>query len=164
MINDAPWTEIEYANPGRCWRVTKIHHLTPQENGNKHNIYVNVYADGKDVRDGKIALKWGWKGQGTNEPSPAVYFTKPANEPGTNLPIFKGQRIWIQIYDGIYPSDKVSNLYAEFDLDNIPGNSIEHNSYLIEFALQNDGVVTPPPIDKISQIRLLAQQILDLTS
>ncbi len=65
------------------WRVVGVHHLTGAENMSNHNVFCDVLdEDGRRLNSIRLKLA-----QGNMAPVYAV-IDKPANEPGTNFPIW----------------------------------------------------------------------------
>ena len=55
--------------PGQTyWQVIGIHHLTPEENKGKHNLFAEIVdASGQRVREQALQLQWNWEGQQPGE-------------------------------------------------------------------------------------------------
>ncbi len=173
METNCDWVSVRHLlSPG--WKVKKIWHLPPQENRGKHNIFVNIYKDGIDFRNPNFVIKSGWNGQHPDESSKDAKFDKPKNEPGADVPIEKGQEIWIKIWDGGSDSEVVMNLKANFEDNSGEGNSLHHHSYLVEFEYRqgdieilpvviNPSIVeNPDMLEAITQMTNLAHQILTI--
>lgn len=64
------------------WKAVEL----PEENRGRHHVFV----DGDRVQDGPLA--WGWYGGDQME---ALKMDKPVGEPMCNIPIFRGQMIWV---------------------------------------------------------------------
>jgi len=121
-----------------CWRVVGVHHLTPAENRGNHAVYVDLLDEaGTPLRGGKVALQWGWKGQTADESIEPRAFDKPAHEPGTNVELYSGQRLWVRVAGDDLASDTVANLHTKHADEVGPQgqrwNSIGHHSYYILF-------------------------------
>ena len=140
------------------WKINSWRQLSPAENQGKHNIYIDALINGNKQRG--LTVIWGWKGQRKDELSPPVKMDKPLNEPGCNIPIEKGQEIWIEIQDAKYPSERIEGF------DTISDISWGHVSYYVQFELvtNNEQPPTKPSTDELmKQIAALAKQILELS-
>jgi hypothetical protein len=120
------------------WRVIGVHHLTPEENQGNHHVYVEALDEhGQRVPDMGVRLRWGWEGQRPDQQITPTPFDKPANEPAANLPVFSGQKIWIEVMGHGLPSDKVVNLHTDHpDEPAATGevwNSKHHHSFYVVF-------------------------------
>lgn len=144
MINDTTYATVDEAPPsGLAWRVKRIHHLTGEQNKGKHNIFLRVYRAGEIIRDGSVVIRWGWEGQQANEISNPVSCKKNAPDPSCDIPIEKGQRIWIKVDDGKgTPTDIVRNLHAMMDVDSV-GNFWGHHSTDVDFEIT---IIAPPVV------------------
>jgi len=108
------------------WRVVLVHHLTPDENHANHHLFL----DALDEQGGRIA---GARGRVTWEGGEQVItIDKPANEPGTNFPMWKWQVCTVEMLD--LPSDRVTGLHTGHP-DEPPGmgNTLFHHSFLVHF-------------------------------
>jgi hypothetical protein len=120
------------------WRLIGIHHLTPDENRGGHGVFVDIVDEaGAPVRDSSFRLRWGWEGQHPQEAAPPKTFDKPANEPGTNVDLFLGQQLWVEVDGGGLPSDRVEMLNSKHADEAGPHgelwNSIGHHSFYLVF-------------------------------
>ena len=92
-------------NDNAVWVATNVERVD-----DNHNVYVNVFGvDGKDVRNETTTLRirYGWEGM--NEEPLTVAVDKPLNEAGCNIPLFPGQKLWVEVADESL-SDRVSGL------------------------------------------------------
>lgn len=138
---DAPWVHIQSVVTAKpCWRCVLVHHLTPEENGNNHHVYVDVLGtNGQWLADlSSLRLGWTWVGKRADEPAPDKLFDKQPSEPATNLDLYKGQIAFIWIKDN-YPSDVVAGLRTD-----LPGGDLFHHSHYVVFQLVD--AVTPAPV------------------
>lgn len=123
------------------WQVVGIHHLTPEENRSRHNIFVDVLDEqGQRVRDTQVG--WNWEGNG-DTPTPR-HLDKPANEPGCDIPLFDGIfKLWVM---GA-PSDEAFGFhYRHADEPAANGellNTFGHHSFYVVFQRTRKGVVQP---------------------
>ena len=90
---------------GAAWRV-----LSAETRDNDHHVFIDVYgADGADLRDTGVRVRFGWEGMQPDEtPAPVAVGGKPSNEPACSIPLWPGQRAWVEI-DGA-SSERVSGL------------------------------------------------------
>lgn len=117
------------------WRVIGVHHLTPEENTGKHNLFLQTLTREGAVFGGVVA--WGWEGQGPNENSPNIVLDKPASEPGGNIAIYWPQNIWAEVAS-VHKSDRVLNVHTRH-LDEGPGNTLGHHSFYVAWQLTQYG-------------------------
>jgi len=124
---------------GARYRCIGVHHLTPDENGGNHHVYLDVLdAQGKRVYG--IPIGWDWVGRTPAEPARPVAVDKRAGEPGSNIGLGLGQiaTVWV-LGDG--PSDRVYNLRTDHP-DEAPGNTRGHHSFYVVFQ---EGEAAPAP-------------------
>ena len=120
------------------WRVIGVHHLTGAENVGRHHVFVDVLDEAGQRINGSQLL--GTKG---NLPPFLVRIDKPANEPGTNFPMFKNDVATVAVHwpaEAPLPSDKVVNLHTGHP-DEEPGTTLFHHSFYMVFQK-----ATAPPI------------------
>lgn len=142
---DAPWVTIQpVAGAGLAWRCALIHHLTADENGGNHHVYVDCLGpSGQPVADpAQLRLGWTWEGRRADEAAPPAAFDKRPPEPATNVAIFHNQLLSVWVQD-VYRSDVVSNLRTDI-VSAEPGNSLYHHSYYIVFQIT--GATQPAPV------------------
>jgi hypothetical protein len=148
-VNDATGygVQIQPANtaPGALyWQAVRVHHLTPQENGGNHHIYLDVRdptqgggVDGVRVNAARLRVTW----EGGEQ---IVTIDKPLNESGTNLPLWKGQvcdAIALGLPGGELASDRVTNMHTGHP-DEAVGNTLFHHSFGVTFLkVRNPDVV-----------------------
>jgi hypothetical protein len=140
VVNDATGygVQIQPANVAAgtpYWQVVNIHHLTPAENGGNHHIYLDAYDGsatgqyGARVNGGRLRATWDGGEQ-------VVTIDKPANEPGTNVPMWKWQVCAVECL-GLpgqeLPSDRVTGLHTGHP-DEAPGNTLFHHSFHVTFV------------------------------
>lgn len=113
------------------WKVVDIQHLSPEENGGRHNVFVRLLDEhGENITDtNKYRLLWGWENQRSDEQSPVRLFDKRGPHQG-EVDLFKNQKTWIQVFPG--GCDKVTNLHSGHP-DEGPGNTWHHHSFLVVF-------------------------------
>ncbi|MEM7342830.1 MAG: hypothetical protein AAF485_01180 [Chloroflexota bacterium] len=108
------------------WRVIGIHHLTGAENMGNHNVFCDVLDEnGQRINHSRLVLT-----QGTASPVFAVV-DKPANEPGTNFPIFKGNVVTVGVESDL-PSEQVTGIHIGH-ADEEVGNTWGHHSFYVVF-------------------------------
>jgi len=117
------------------WKVTSVHHLTPDENQGNHNIYVNVYdAEGDPFRDVTVLMFWD-----DGEAQIPLEKQWPSDtEMAMGNGVLGKNAISIKVDDADRPSDVVSGLMTAFHGDEFRengevGNSWGHHSFLVEF-------------------------------
>ncbi|MCA1554778.1 MAG: carboxypeptidase-like regulatory domain-containing protein, partial [Chloroflexi bacterium] len=111
--------------PGtRYWKIIDAYHLSGQQNKGNHNIFVDMLnADGSRRNGAQCTMYVGDK-QFTNT------IDKPANEPGTNFPIYRGPRYDVDAVG--MPSDKAVGFSTDYP-DEEAGNTNGHHSYMVIF-------------------------------
>lgn len=118
------------------WQAVRVHHLTPEENGGNHHIYMDVNDGtagsgqaGNRVNGARLRVTWDGGEQ-------VVTVDKPVSEPGTNFPMWKWQVCTVECL-GLpgqeLPSDRVIGLQTGHP-DEAPGNTLFHHSFRITFA------------------------------
>ena len=124
------------------WKAVGIHHLTPDENRSRHNIFVDALNEsGQRAKEMSV----GWTREDNDHPPSSKRLDKPDNEPGTDIPIFDGTfRVWI---DGGEPSDLVTGIhYRHADERNGRDeifNSFGHHSFYVVFQRTRKGASAP---------------------
>ena len=108
------------------WRAVLVHHLTPDENHANHHLFL----DALDEKGDRIAGARGritWEGG-----EQVVTVDKPADEPGTNFPMWKWQVCAVEMLD--LPSDQVTGMHTGHP-DEPPGigNTLFHHSFAVHF-------------------------------
>lgn len=90
------------------WRIVSARELTGEEKGDKHHVFVNLRDQtGADAR-GTTSIRSGWEGM---EQTPIITPTdKQAPEPAANIPIFRDQKLWIEVDAGTDASDRASGM------------------------------------------------------
>ena len=127
--------EAEVPPGALYWRVARVHHLTPAENGGNHHIYFDVLDEtGQRINGARLRITW----DGGED---YVTVDKPANEPGTNFPMWRGQVCRVEA-EGL-PSDQVLGLKSGHP-DEAPGNTWFHHSFLIVYERAIKPFIGPP--------------------
>jgi hypothetical protein len=107
-----------------CWKVIKVHHVTPEENNRLHHIFIDALDEkGERLYGTKLRVTW-QSGEGE------AVIDKPLSEPGTNIPMWKKQVCAVEVMD--LPSDRVVNLHTAHP-DEGEGNTLYHHSFEIIF-------------------------------
>lgn len=147
MVNNAEQygariVRAEVAPGETYWQVIGVHHLQPDENRSNHHVYFEVLDEnGQRITSPTAWIGWTWEGRRPEEPANPVPVDKPAAEPGSNLPVFKGQTVsvWMNglARDGADKSDRVENLHTnhadEPMSDGALFNTIGHHSFYVVF-------------------------------
>lgn len=118
-------------SPGtRYWRLTEVHHLSPEENNGRHHIYINAQTiQGERAFNSQARVTW----EGGEQ---IVTLDKPINEPATNFPLFKWQVCSVEMLG--MPSDKAHGISSSHPDEpgqdgSIGGNTLFHHSFRLEF-------------------------------
>lgn len=132
-----------WATAGPVWRAVYVHHLSPQENGNQHNVFVDCLDTmGYWANTSRLKVAYTWEGRRPDEQAPPRPFEKRPPEPRAQLDLYRGQKITCWIDDPTLPSDRVVGLRS--DVQDVPGNNLFHNSFVVLFQLQQGEPVEPP--------------------
>ncbi|MGQ9766984.1 MAG: hypothetical protein ACUVSS_06575, partial [Anaerolineae bacterium] len=120
------------------WQAVRVHHLTPEENGGNHHIYLELFDPslgdngspyGKRVYGGRIRVTWDGGEQ-------IVTVDKPLTEPGANFPMWRWQVCAVEAL-GLpgqeLPSDRVIGLHTGHP-DEAPGNTLFCHSFSVTFV------------------------------
>ncbi len=112
------------------WHVIGVHHLTGAENWGNHHIFCDVLDEnGKRINGARLTLM-----QGSSLPVFAVV-DKPANEPGTNFPLWKADRATVAITwpdTAPLPSEQIVGLSSAHPDEQV-GNTLFHHSFYVVF-------------------------------
>jgi hypothetical protein len=112
------------------WRVIGVHHLTGAENMGNHHVYCDVLdEEGRRINSARLVLH-----QANTAPVFAVV-DKPANEAGTNFPLWKADKATVAVAwpdDGSLPSEQVLGLSTGHP-DEEMGNTLFHHSFYVVF-------------------------------
>lgn len=151
--SNAPWISVTRSTAQKAWRVIAVYHLSPNENGNNHHLYVDLVGENNLIVDRpdnlNLELAWSWDGRRQHEQAKPVKFDKSGDEPRANLPIFRDTHVEAWIGDSRYPSDVISNVHTdpfgeEQSPDQSQGNSRHHNSVYILWQLQDNAKEVKP--------------------
>lgn len=118
------------------WRIVGVHHLTPEENGSRHNAFVEVLDEqGNRVRDPNLKIGWTWEGR--SEADLTTPLDKPDHEPAGDVPIQKGMRLALWLVGDGRPSERATNLHFEHPDERTAAgeiwNSFGHHSFYVVF-------------------------------
>lgn len=141
-------------NSKQYWRVIGIHHLTGAENMGNHHVYADVLdGDGRRINQSRLVLN-----QGNAAPLYAVV-DKPANEAGTNFPLWSSTRASVSVSyppNSPLPSETAAGIRTDHADEEI-GNTWGHHSFYVVFQLttiperkeepEEPEETTQPPID-----------------
>jgi len=127
LINDAVAygvrvVEVEVEPGVEYWKITRVHHLTPEENYGRHHLFLDTLDEAGNRLFGSRALV-SWDGG-----SEKIVIDKPLGEPGANFPMWKWQICSLTMLD--LPSDKVENLRTDHP-DEASGNTLFHHSFSV---------------------------------
>jgi hypothetical protein len=110
----------------KYWRVVGVHHLTGSENMGNHHVYIDVLdEEGRRINGSRLVLA-----QDGAAPLYAVV-DKPANEAGTNFPMWSNTRATVAVQDAL-PSEAVTGLRSDH-ADEEVGNTWGHHSFYLVF-------------------------------
>jgi hypothetical protein len=148
------------------WRVIGVHHLTGAENMGNHHIYAEVLdEEGKRINRARLVLF-----QANTSPVFAV-IDKPANEAGTNFPLWKADKATVAVLwpeDNPLPSEQATGL-STGHIDEEVGNTLFHHSFYVVFQrrrLPAEGEPTgghggsKPELSLEETIRLVGQSLI----
>ncbi len=106
------------------WKCIKVHHLTSEENLGNHHVYIDALDENDQrVYGTQVSIKWP-TGSGI------CTIDKPANEAGTNFPLWKNQVVSLSVMGR--PSDVVSGLHTGHPNEG-SGNTLYHHSFYVVF-------------------------------
>ena len=124
------------------WRVVGVHHLTGPENMGNHHVFCDVLdGTGRRIHQARLSLT-----QGTSPPLFAIV-DKPANEAGTNFPLWSSTRATVAVSyppDAPLPSESVTGIRSDHADEEI-GNTWGHHSFYVVFQLTNIPETTADP-------------------
>ncbi len=129
VINDAEsyGVAIEQHAPAAgtyYYKIISVHHLTGSENNGNHNFYMDVLdEDGNRIYGAILNVL------NVDSTSTSATIDKPADEPGTNVPLWKNDLVsaWVS---GSLLSDVVSGISTQH-ADEESGNTLYHHSFYV---------------------------------
>lgn len=130
---DATIVRANVAPGTKYWKIVDAYHLSGQQNKGNHNIYVDMLnADGSRRNGAHCNLYFSGDKHNVLSGSPRAVLTidKPATEPGTNAPMFRGTFYAVEGAD--MPSDKATGFNSEWP-DEEAGNTNGHHSFMVIF-------------------------------
>ena len=139
-VNDAAGygvrVETTTTEPGQhYWKVIGIHHLSPVENRDRHNAFIDVLDEnGQRSKNGSLRVGWTWEGKQDDPPEPKA-LDKPVSEPATDIPLEKNMTVTLWL-DGEGASDRVVGLHTRHEDEVGPDdsrNSRFHHSFYVVF-------------------------------
>jgi hypothetical protein len=128
------------------WQAVRVHHLTPEENSGNHHIYLDILDPATAPDPGSMGGRvFGARARITWEGGEQIVtIDKPLNEPGTNLPLWKGQVcdvIALGLPGEELASDRVTGMHTGHP-DEGTGNTLFHHSFSVTFLkVRNPDVV-----------------------
>lgn len=120
-----------------AWKCVLIHALTSDEEQGSHNLYIDL-IDKSGVRlqpTPSISIEYGWDGMQSNEKPPFAPLEKNSPEPLANIPIYRGQRLWVGVKDTV-GSDIAQGFTSDPD---------GHQSIYVVFQRQSKGIEPQKP-------------------
>jgi hypothetical protein len=144
------------------WKIIGIHHLLPNENDGKHNLFIDALDENGERVAKKVA--WTWMGRRADEAAPPIMLDKPDTSPSGNLAIWMNQTISAHI-DHEY-SDTISNIHTRH-ADEPIGNTVGHHSFFVvwQWTQKSEApkppLPPPPPADNAEEVLLQIKQLLD---
>lgn len=124
--------KVEQANVKKgetYWACIGVRHLSCSENSGNHHVYIDVLDENGKRVNGADIRKYSWKAD-------YARVDKPANEAGTNIPLWKGEDVEVRVIGpGNDKSDIVRGLnsgHPDEDCGN-NGNTLFHHSFYIVF-------------------------------
>jgi hypothetical protein len=121
----------------RYFSVAGIHHLTGEENGGNHHVYLDVLDEsGKRINGARLMVVNNGKA-----PYP-VMIDKPDNEAGANVPMYWNDTLKIYVA-GDLPSEEAAGFHIRHD-DEEPGTTRGHHSFYVVFWERRVGSGPPP--------------------
>jgi len=149
------------------WKIIGLHHLTPEENVGKHNLFMDVL----DAAGGRVEpffeVDWTWEGRRPDEAAPPVRLDKPQNEPGGNLSVWINQTVSAWVTDDNECSDTIGNVHTRH-ADESGGNTVGHHSFYVVWMLAEAGEEPDPPLpplpepsDDCEKVLLQIKELID---
>ena len=119
------------------WQAVRVHHLTPEENGGNHHIFLDLLDPatatdasplGGRVFGARARITW-------DDGEQIVTVEKPLNEPGTNFPMWKWQVCAAEalgLPGEALPTDRVTGMHTGHP-DEATGNTLFHHSFGVTY-------------------------------
>lgn len=133
-----------------AWKCVMIHEMSSDEEQGSHNLYIDLIdKDGKRLQPtAAIAIEYGWDGMQSNEKPPFAPLEKSSPEPLANIPLYRGQRLWVGVKD-VIGSDIAQNFTSDPD---------GHQSFYVVFQRQSKATAPQKP----NTISVSTDVILDI--
>jgi len=133
-----------------AWKCVLIHEMSGDEEQGSHNVYVDLIdKDGVRLQPtAAIAIEYGWDGMQSNEKPPFAPLEKSSPEPLANIPLYRGQRLWVGVKD-VIGSDIAQNFTSDPD---------GHQSFYVVFQRQSKATAPQKP----NTISVSTDVILDI--
>ena len=143
--------ESARAGGGPAWRCVFIHSMTDAEEGDTHNVYVDLLdAEGKSITaTDRIRIQYGWENMAADVGNLYAPCEKLAPEPLANVPIFRGAHVWVKVDFLGVPSDRAFGFNIDPD---------GHESFYAVFqAIDEDALPVAPrtvnvPVDMLFDV------------
>ena len=126
------------APPGPAFRVVGIHHLSGKENGGNHHIFADILDEHGHRIEGAVM-----RIQVDDAPPTYAIVDKPANEPGTNAPMWARQQYKAKVAY-VEQSDMVIGLHTGHPDEPGGGNTWGHHSFYIVWMYDPRGAAPEP--------------------
>ena len=124
--------------PGQAyWRIVYVEHYAPEKNNGMQNLFCDVLDEaGHRVYGAQILINW---------PGASAVATvdKPANEPGTNCPLWKYQVVSASCMWGGLDSDRIEGVHTGHP-DEAVGNTLFHHSFEVRWQKVTAPDAPPP--------------------
>jgi hypothetical protein len=131
--------EANVSEGEQYFRLLGVHHLLPEENQGKHNLFICVLNEQNEIMR-FIHIKWRWEGHNKDE---LVYLDKPLNEPSGNISVWGGMRVWAEVQSLVNQSDRVVGIHTTHPDEHGPQgqvwNSLGHHSFFAVWRLTTKG-------------------------
>jgi hypothetical protein len=144
------------------FRIIGIRKFTPQENGGKHNLFMEV-VDENGNRHKNVYIEWGWEGQLPNQESRPILLDKPENEAYGNIVIWANQTIWAEVKSvngKEVESDRIVNVNTRLP-DEAPGNTYGHHSFFVVWQDVSEVATEPTPDTSAKEAMAKIKVIVD---
>lgn len=142
--NDATGYGVKIVEkPGCRWRVIGVHHLTPDENRGKQNLFIDVLdREGRRINGAKV--HWAWEGMRPEQRPRPLTIDKLQGET-QDIAMNAGQKIdiWIEENEGVgrFHTNHLDQRGPNGEI----WNSIGHHSFLVVFQEMGDRPLPPLP-------------------
>ena len=140
--------EADVAEGETYWKIIGVHHLLPEENRSKQNVFLEALDEaGQRIPHPFAWAGWGWEGMRPDERADPAHLDKPHGEPAGNIAVFPPQKVavWIKglSRDAQDKSDRVKSLHTMHGDEHGPGgevwNSYGHHSFYVVFQRTHKG-------------------------